>query len=101
MKISHSLLVAAIGGIALGATACGGSMPSAPGVTDPSAAMPSTPSAPSAAMPATPGATSATPAAKHACKGKNDCKGQGGCKTDKNSCKGQNACKGQGGCKTA
>ena len=83
MKISHSLLVAAIGGIALGATACGGGMPSAPGVTDPSAAMPSTPSTPSTAMPATPGtsATPAMPAAKHACKGKNDCKGQGGCKT--------------------
>ncbi len=36
---------------------------------------------------------------KHDCKGKNACKGQGGCKTDKHSCKGQNACKGQGGCK--
>jgi len=37
---------------------------------------------------------------KHACKGLNACKGQGGCKTDKHACKGQNACKGQGGCKT-
>ncbi len=38
---------------------------------------------------------------KHACKGQNECKGLGGCKTDKNECKGQNACKGQGGCKTS
>jgi hypothetical protein len=36
---------------------------------------------------------------KHACKGQNDCKGQGGCGTDKHSCKGKNDCKGQGGCK--
>jgi hypothetical protein len=36
---------------------------------------------------------------KHTCKGKNACKSQGGCKTDKHACKGQNACKGQGGCK--
>lgn len=37
---------------------------------------------------------------KHACKGHNSCKGNGGCRTDKNTCKGQNACKGQGGCAT-
>ena len=37
---------------------------------------------------------------KHACKGMNACKGQGGCHTDKNACKGQNACKGMGGCKS-
>jgi hypothetical protein len=36
---------------------------------------------------------------KHTCKGKNACKAQGGCKTEKHACKGQNACKGQGGCK--
>ncbi len=35
-----------------------------------------------------------TPLPKHACKGQNDCKGQGGCPA------GQNACKGQGGCAT-
>jgi hypothetical protein len=38
-------------------------------------------------------------ASKHGCKGKNDCKSQGGCKTDKHACKSQNDCKGQGGCK--
>ena len=37
---------------------------------------------------------------KHACKGMNDCKGLGGCAVEgKNSCKGQNECKGHGGCK--
>ena len=39
--------------------------------------------------------------AKHSCKGKNDCKGQGGCKTANNDCKTKNDCKGQGGCSTA
>ncbi len=82
MKISHSLLVAAVGGI-LGTTGCGeGNKASA----DP-------------AMQNSGGATPAMAGAKHACKGQNDCKGQGGCKTEKNSCKGQNECKGQGGCK--
>ena len=53
---------------------------------------------------------------KHSCKGKNDCKGQGGgdakhagknsckgkggCKSGDNGCKGQNSCKGKGGCAT-
>ena len=39
-------------------------------------------------------------AGKHACKAMNACKGQGGCKTEKNECKGHNACKGTGGCAT-
>jgi hypothetical protein len=38
--------------------------------------------------------------AKHSCKGKNDCKGQGGCKTSDNGCKAKNSCKGKGGCAT-
>jgi hypothetical protein len=41
-------------------------------------------------------AQSTTPdTTKHSCKGKNDCKGQGGGKDP-----GKNACKGQGGCAT-
>jgi hypothetical protein len=36
-----------------------------------------------------------TPLPKHACKGQNDCKGQGGGENP-----GKNACKGQGGCAT-
>jgi hypothetical protein len=38
--------------------------------------------------------------AKHSCKGKNDCKGQGGCGSSDNGCKGKNSCKGKGGCAT-
>ena len=34
----------------------------------------------------------------HICKGHNDCKGKGGCKTDANACAGKNECKGKGGC---
>lgn len=43
---------------------------------------------------------SAQDTTKHSCKGKNDCKGQGGCKTSDNGCKGKNSCKGKGGCAT-
>lgn len=42
-----------------------------------------------------------TQPASHDCKGKNSCKGQGGCKTGDQGCKGKNSCKGNGGCKTA
>jgi hypothetical protein len=34
----------------------------------------------------------------HNCKGKNTCKGKGGCATHKNACAGQNTCKERGGC---
>jgi hypothetical protein len=37
-------------------------------------------------------------AAKHICKGHNDCKGKGGCKSGDNGCAGKNSCKGKGGC---
>ncbi|HTV48486.1 MAG TPA: hypothetical protein VMG59_08575 [Phycisphaerae bacterium] len=36
----------------------------------------------------------------HACKGQNDCKGQGGCSSGDNGCNGKNSCKGKGGCNT-
>ena len=36
--------------------------------------------------------------AKHSCKGQNDCKGLGGCKSGDNGCAGKNSCKGKGGC---
>ena len=39
-------------------------------------------------------------APKHSWKGKNDCKGQGGCKSSDNGCKQKNSCKGKGGCAT-
>jgi len=38
---------------------------------------------------------------KHACKGMNDCKGQGGCESGDNGCAGKNSCKGHGGCATS
>ena len=44
--------------------------------------------------------TSADKPPKHSCKGNNDCKGQGGCKSSDNGCKGKNSCKGKGGCAT-
>lgn len=34
----------------------------------------------------------------HSCKGKNTCKGKGGCKSGDNGCGGKNSCKGKGGC---
>lgn len=34
------------------------------------------------------------------CKGRNECKGKGNCKTDRHACKGLNECKAQGGCKS-
>ena len=37
---------------------------------------------------------------KHACKGLNSCKNQGGCKSGDNQCAGKNSCKGHGGCAT-
>lgn len=37
-------------------------------------------------------------AAKACCKGQNECKSKGSCKTDKNECKGKNECKNKGGC---
>ena len=84
MRIQNALLAAATAGILAGSAStmlvgCGGPAAGAPGAT----------------VPATPGV-----GAKHACKGQNDCKAQGGCKTEKHACKGQNDCKGQGGCKT-
>lgn len=39
-------------------------------------------------------------AAKHVCKGHNECKGQGGCSSGDNGCAGKNSCKGKGGCAT-
>ena len=35
---------------------------------------------------------------QHVCKGRNQCKGQGGCGTGDGGCAGKNSCKGKGGC---
>jgi hypothetical protein len=45
--------------------------------------------------------TDSSKAAPHDCKGKNSCKGQGGCSAGDNGCKGKNSCSGKGGCKTS
>lgn len=37
-------------------------------------------------------------AEKHVCKGRNACKGQGGCGSGDHGCAGKNSCKGKGGC---
>jgi hypothetical protein len=84
MIATHSMLMAAVGGIILGASGCA----KAAAIPDNSVTAPVA-------------ATAASEPAKHACKGQNACKGQGGCKAGKNGCKGRNDCKGQGGCKTA
>src|SRR5689334_12030842 len=82
MKIAHSLLAAAVGGILVG---CGGAnqtpAESAPLGTAAPASTTASPAAvtTSATDPAQP--TPATAATKHSCKGQNDCKGQGGCKS--------------------
>ena len=48
------------------------------------------------------GTPAASPdASKHDCKGKNACKGQGGCGASDKGCKGKNSCKSHGGCSTA
>src|SRR5690242_4191460 len=39
------------------------------------------------------------PNPKSCCKGLNECKGRGNCKTDKHNCKSMNDCKGRGGCR--
>ena len=80
-NFSKSIAQAASAGLMVGAltSACGGS---------------TTP----AASPATAEPEAAGAGAKACCKGKNDCKGQGGCKTATNDCAGQNECKSKGGC---
>lgn len=53
-----------------------------------------------AGLPGTYGANAASESGKHDCKGKNACKGQGGCDSGDGGCKGKNSCKGKGGCAT-
>ncbi len=78
MKITSTLVAAAIAGMTMGVAACA-----------------SNPPANDASSSASQGMT-----AKHDCKGKNTCRGQGGCSASKNGCRGKNDCKGQGGCKS-
>jgi hypothetical protein len=76
----QAAVLAAVAGIALGATAC-------------------KEKSHSEAAPANAAPTPAGSAAKACCKGLNDCKGKGGCAVDgKHECAGKNDCKGKGGC---
>lgn len=111
-----SLVASALAGLLSGSLAACKTSPEAPKPTPPAIEASTAPEAPAApAAEATqPDATAtqdqATPAvaptdgsqpvkaAPHACKGLNECKGQGGCKTGDNGCKGKNSCKGKGGC---
>jgi hypothetical protein len=96
-NLSKTITSAVSTGLMLGAVACGGSQQPAEA---PEAAAPAAePGADSAAMPAAEGEpTAAAAEAKACCKGLNECKAKGGCKTDANACHAQNECKGKGGC---
>jgi len=91
IELGKALALTAASGLVAGLAACGGQHEPA---KDPSAgAAEKPPSEPAAA------AAEAPAGDKECCKGNNDCKGKGNCKTDKNDCAGNNECKGQGGCK--
>jgi hypothetical protein len=106
-KFSKTLSSAAATGLVLGAmTACGGSAPPSESADDaalaaeaPAEAAADAPASPDAEAPAGDGAAGPVAAPEKACcKGQNECKAKGGCKTADNGCKSQNACKGKGGC---
>jgi hypothetical protein len=76
MNPGKALAMTAVTGILAGLAACGG---------EPKA------------DPNTPASTSAAPPTdKNCCKGRNECKGKSGCKTENNACAGLNDCKGRG-----
>lgn len=88
---SGALAVAAVTGLFSGMAYA--STPSVPGIS-------SSVSHSAVALAGTAGGVMNHEAGKHDCKGHNECKGQGGCKTGDNGCKGKNSCKGHGGCKS-
>jgi hypothetical protein len=79
---SRALALAALAGFVAGVACKGSSANESPG--------------------ASPAGSASAPIAvrdKACCKGKNDCKGKGGCAVaGKHECAGKNDCKGQGGC---
>ena len=76
-------------------------MPEYPPEVAPSTATPAEPQPNAKAAVATPAPDRRIGArqAKSCCKGLNECKGKGMCKTDRHACKGMNQCKAMGGCK--
>lgn len=76
MDAAKALSLSAVTGILAGLAACGGE--------------PRT-------EPQTPSTSVPVPTERHCCKGRNECQGKSGCKTDQNaSCAGQNSCRGRG-----
>jgi hypothetical protein len=103
-RSSRPLAAAAWAGILQGAaslTACEAALPP-PAVVEIGPALPAPPatSEPDPPRPVRVARPAPARACGNACAGKNECKGKGGCKTDKNACKGMNTCKGRGGCRT-
>ncbi len=93
-RASSSILTAAVTALAGFATGCSDA-------AKPTADVSGKPTSSAAASTtlASASANAAAPTEKKACcAGKNECKGLGGCKTDKTSCSGKNDCKGLGGC---
>ena len=85
---SHPLLLAALAGLFLGAACKKDASPA-----------PSSEETKQVAAPLGSTAPSPSQNQKACCKGKNDCKGKGGCAVaGKHDCAGKNECKGQGGC---
>lgn len=90
MDLAKSLAFSAVGGLVVGVVGCGGDGKKV-----------DEPSADSSAVPAADTAAAAADAsgAKPCCKGMNECKGKGGCKTADHECAGKNDCGKKGGCK--
>lgn len=91
------LVLAAVSGLVAGVSGCGSA--DAKNDAENGAKKDDVPANTASAAPAPSASGSADAGAKKACcSSKNECKGKGGCKTDKNGCKGKNECKGKGGC---
>lgn len=93
MNIRFANQVAAAAAIGLLASACGESTPEP---TTPTSAGGGDTTGDAAEATEAAGSEGGEQAA--CCKGMNECKGKGGCKTDVNECAGKNECKGKGGC---
>lgn len=88
MEMAKTVALTAVSGLVFGLGGCGEKKEAA------------APDGESTATPADTAAPAGESGAKACCKGNNECKAKGGCKTEKNECKGMNECKGAGGCKT-
>lgn len=96
---ARSLAAIAVQGLLVGC----GAQPTQQAIVDvePPAARPEYPPAPTASASVAAPPSHVEPQTKACCRGTNDCKGRGQCKTAVNECRGMNECKGQGGCAAA